>query len=85
MMNQAHLVRRMAQGTRITQPQAAQVLRIVMESMQIALRGFGTFAVRSRAACRGRHPQTGQEIFIRACKVPRFNAGKWVREAIQSR
>jgi nucleoid DNA-binding protein len=88
-MNQADLVRRMAEGAGLTQPQAAQVLRVLLESILLALQrgervtlaGFGTFAARSRAARKGRNPHTGQEIFIPAYKIPTFTAGNRLREA----
>ncbi|MDI5405224.1 HU family DNA-binding protein, partial [Salmonella enterica subsp. enterica serovar Lubbock] len=40
----------------------------------VALVGFGTFAVKERAARTGRNPQTGKEITIAAAKVPSFRA-----------
>ncbi|GAF75531.1 unnamed protein product, partial [marine sediment metagenome] len=38
----------------------------------VTLIGFGTFKVAQRNARKGRHPQTGQEITIKAKKVPKF-------------
>ena len=49
---------------------------------QVALVGFGTFAVKERAARKGRNPQTGETIDIRASKVPGFKAGKALKEAV---
>lgn len=88
-MNQADLVRRMAESAGLTQPQAAQALRVLLESILLALQrgehvtlaGFGTFAARSRAARKGRNPHTGQAIFIPAYKIPTFTAGNRLREA----
>jgi DNA-binding protein HU-beta len=37
--------------------------------------GFGSFSVSKRAARKGRNPQTGKEIQIKAKKVVRFKAG----------
>jgi len=42
----------------------------------VALVGFGTFKVAQRNARKGRNPQTGQEMTIKAKKVPKFVAGK---------
>ncbi|HEP0576450.1 TPA: HU family DNA-binding protein [Enterobacter hormaechei subsp. steigerwaltii] len=58
----------------------------VTESLQagddVALVGFGTFAVKERAARTGRNPQTGKEITIAAAKVPGFRAGKALKDAV---
>jgi len=47
----------------------------------VTLIGFGTFRVRKRKARKGRHPQTGEEIKIKAKKVPRFVPGKALEDA----
>ncbi|MGL5993091.1 MAG: HU family DNA-binding protein, partial [Aeromonas sobria] len=52
------------------------------EGDQVALVGFGTFAVRERAARSGRNPQTGATIEIAAGKVPAFKAGKALKDAV---
>ena len=49
---------------------------------KVSLVGFGTFEVRKRAARTGRNPQTGDEIRIRATKVPAFKAGKKLKDAV---
>ena len=51
---------------------------------QVALVGFGTFAVKHRAARAGRNPQTGATIQISAANVPSFKAGKALKEAVNS-
>jgi len=50
---------------------------------KVTLVGFGTFRVRSRKARRGVNPQTRQSIQIPAKKVPRFSAGKVLREKVR--
>ena len=52
------------------------------EGDQVALVGFGTFAVRERASRSGRNPQTGATIEIAACKQPAFKAGKALKDAV---
>ena len=47
----------------------------------VSLVGFGTFAVKARAARTGRNPQTGAEIQIAASNVPGFKAGKALKDA----
>ncbi|MFH1638785.1 MAG: HU family DNA-binding protein [Chloroflexota bacterium] len=46
------------------------------------IRGFGSFAVRQYGAYTGRNPQTGKEIKIKAKKVPKFVAGKKLKDAV---
>ena len=48
----------------------------------VALVGFGTFKVAQRKARKGRNPQTGEEIKIKAKKVPKFLAGKGLKDAV---
>jgi len=49
---------------------------------KVALVGFGTFSVGTRAARTGKNPQTGASINIPAAKVPKFKAGKALKDAI---
>ena len=53
------------------------------KSDKVTLVGFGTFAVAKRAARIGRNPQTGKEIKIKAKKVPKFTAGKALKDIIR--
>jgi len=48
----------------------------------VTLVGFGTFKVSKRKARKGRNPQTGEEIKIKAKNVPRFLAGKALKDAV---
>ena len=48
----------------------------------VTLIGFGTFKVAQRKARKGRNPQTGAEIKIKAKKVPRFVPGKALKDAV---
>lgn len=48
----------------------------------VTLVGFGTFSVSKRAARTGRNPKTGAPIQIKASKVPRFKAGKSLKDSI---
>ena len=49
----------------------------------VSLLGFGTFKVAERKARKGRNPQTGEEIYIAASKVPKFVAAKALKEAVK--
>jgi DNA-binding protein HU-beta len=50
---------------------------------KVVITGFGTFLVRSRAARRGRNPQTGDTIQIPNKKTPGFTAGKTLKRQIK--
>lgn len=49
----------------------------------VSLVGFGTFKVDKRKARKGRNPQTGQVITIKATKVPKFVPGKALKTAVK--
>ena len=50
---------------------------------KVVITGFGTFLIRSRAARRGRNPQTGETIQIPQKKTPGFTAGKTLKRLIK--
>ena len=62
------------------------ILDGIVESLQqgteVRLVGFGTFSVSHRATSQGRNPRTGQTITIPAAMVPKFKAGKALKEAL---
>lgn len=43
---------------------------------RIEIRGFGSFAVKHRAAREGRNPKTGEAVHIQAKRMPHFKIGK---------
>lgn len=49
---------------------------------EVRLVGFGNFYVTNRAASKGRNPRTGEEIQIKASKMPKFRAGKQLKETV---
>ncbi|MBW1821898.1 MAG: HU family DNA-binding protein, partial [Deltaproteobacteria bacterium] len=49
---------------------------------KVTLVGFGTFAKVRRKARKGRNPQTGEPIKIKACNVVKFRAGKKLKDAV---
>ena len=54
------------------------------EGDKVALVGFGTFAVKERAARTGLNPQTKEKIEIAASKAPAFKAGKALKDAVNA-
>jgi DNA-binding protein HU-beta len=90
-MTKAELVERMAKDAKITKRAAESALESftlgVRDSLKkgkrVSLVGFGTFSVSRRAARNGRNPQTGAIIKIKASKVPKFKAGKILKDAVR--
>jgi len=88
-VNKTQLVEKIADNADISKASAGRALDAVIEAVtetlkaeeQVALVGFGTFSVRTRAARTGRNPKTGEEIQIAEAKVPAFKAGKALKEA----
>ena len=89
-MNKGDIINEVAQVVSTKkQAQAAVecVFSTISESLQkndtVTLVGFGTFKVAQRNARKGRNPQTGQEMMIKAQKVPRFVPGKALKGAVK--
>ena len=60
-----------------------EVTNSLSRGEEVALTGFGTFQVSSRQARAGVNPRTGEKIQIAAVKVPKFRAGKNLKEAVR--
>ena len=82
-MNKAELIDAMAAGADLSKADAKKALDAFVGATsdalkggdRVALVGFGSFSVSTRAARVGRNPQTGKEIQIAAKKVVKFKAG----------
>ena len=89
-MNKAELIKEVEKFT-CTKKEAAGAVDAVFAAISkalkkggdVAIAGFGTFKVAKRAARTGRNPQTGKEIKIKAKKVPKFTAGKGLKDAVK--
>ncbi|MBI5576170.1 MAG: HU family DNA-binding protein [Deltaproteobacteria bacterium] len=89
-MTKADLVASMAEAADVSKAVAEKALngfitaigKALKKGDKIALTGFGTFSVSNRKARLGRNPQTGEQIKIKAAKVPKFSAGKSLKEAV---
>lgn len=55
----------------------------IRQGNKVTLTGFGTFKVSQRAAREGINPQTKEKIQIPAMTVPKFTAGKALKEAVK--
>ena len=89
-MNKSELIDAIAENGGLSKTDAGKALDATIASITQALKegdtvtlvGFGTFAVKERAARTGRNPQTGETLEIKASKVPGFKAGKGLKDAI---
>jgi DNA-binding protein HU-beta len=89
-MNKADLIEQIAQSAEISRSAAERAIDALVSAVKTGLRrgdsvtlvGFGSFYARERAARSGRNPRTGAAIRIGAAKVPKFRAGKALRDAI---
>jgi nucleoid DNA-binding protein len=89
-MNKEELIAEVAKVT-CTKAEAGQALDAILVAIKKAMKkgdkvtlvGFGTFSVAKRAARKGRNPQTGAAIKIAAKKVPKFTAGKALKDAVK--
>lgn len=90
-MNKSEIIEKMADAADISKAAAGKALDAFTDGVARALKagdtvsliGFGTFAVKERAARTGRNPQTGEAIEIKASKTPSFKAGKALKDAVQ--
>ena len=90
-VNKNDLVDAIASSGNMTKADATQAVDAVIDAITNALKsgdevriaGFGTFVVSQRAASEGRNPRTGEKIQIPASKLPKFRAGKGLKDAIQ--
>ncbi|MEE8553216.1 MAG: HU family DNA-binding protein [Desulfobacterales bacterium] len=90
-MTKAELVDKMAKDAGISKVAASAALNSFMSNVTKALKkkdgkvtlvGFGTFSKVRRKARKGRNPQTGEPIKIKATNVVKFKAGKQLKDAV---
>ncbi|AVO33039.1 HU family DNA-binding protein [Ottowia oryzae] len=89
-MNKTELIEHIAKNADLSKAAATRALEATMGAITSTLRkggavtlvGFGTFAVGKRAARTGRNPRTGAAVKIKAAKVPKFKAGKGLKDAV---
>ncbi len=89
-MNKSELIDAIAESAELSNPDAGKALEGFLNAVTAALSngdsvtlvGFGTFSVKERAERKGRNPQTGAEIIIKAAKIPAFKAGKNLKDAV---
>ena len=89
-MNKATLIELMAKDTKLPKTACKNALESFIKTIEnglkknktIVLTGFGTFSVMKRKARVGVNPATGKKMQIPARKVPKFKAGKRLRDLV---
>ena len=89
-MNKTELIAEIAKVAGLSKKDAEAALNAFTETVKkqlkkgnkVTLVGFGTFESVKRAARKGINPQTKEQIKIKACKAPKFKAGKALKDAL---
>jgi DNA-binding protein HU-beta len=89
-MTKAELIEKVALATNGTKADAGRALDAVFDAItealtnndRVSISGFGTFSLSKRNARKGRNPQTGEEIEIKAANVPKFSAAKKLKDEV---
>ena len=89
-MNKDELINQVSSDLEISKSDASKALDSILSTItnylkkgnEVRLVGFGTFLVANRAATTGRNPRTGESIQIPAKKVPKFRAGKALKDTV---
>ena len=90
-MNKRDIVEKIAREAGITKTTAAAALQSLIDAVTKSLKkgdpvsfvGFGTFKTANRKARTALNPQTGAAIKIPKRRVPRFSAGKALKQAVR--
>jgi len=90
-MTKAELIEQMAIDANVSKVAAGAVLDSFMANVTKALKkkegkvtlvGFGTFVKSRQKARKGRNPQTGEPLKIKARNVVKFKAGKKLKDSL---
>jgi len=89
-LNKTEIIEHIAQSADISKAAAGRSLEAIVAAIKMSMRkgdpvtlvGFGTFYVTKRAAREGRNPRTGAAIHIKAASIPKFRAGKSLKDAL---
>jgi DNA-binding protein HU-beta len=89
-VNKSELIDAIAKHADISKAAAGRALDATVNSIKSSLKngdivtlvGFGSFYVGKRTARAGRNPRTGATIKIQAAKVPKFRAGKELKDSL---
>ena len=87
-MKKKDLVESIAKQSDISKATATDAIDIIFQSIsdainndeKVDIKGFGSFNISDRKARKGRNPHTGEEIEIKASRVPTFKASKSLKD-----
>jgi DNA-binding protein HU-beta len=90
-MNKTELIEAIAEKVGVAKAEAERMIDALVEIVtstlkgggEVTITGFGTFSAKRREARSGRNPQTGETIEIPAMTVPKFKAGKALKDALK--
>jgi DNA-binding protein HU-beta len=90
-MNKAALIEFMAKDTKMPKSACKGALESIIKAIESALKkgksvvltGFGTYSVMKRKERVGINPATGQKMKIPGKKVPKFKAGKRLKDLVR--
>lgn len=90
-MNKSEMIEKLALDQGVTKTFAGQFLQAYHDAItdelanggEVVLVGFGTFSTKDRAARTGRNPRTGEELQIKAVRLPAFKPGKALKLAVE--
>mgnify|MGYP001608259560 CR=1 FL=1 len=92
-MNKADLAQAVSEKLNLPKRQVEDTLNTILDTVveqlkkdgEVVLTGFGAFTAKKRAARQGVNPQNpSQKIQIPAVTVPKFKAGKALKDALKS-
>jgi DNA-binding protein HU-beta len=87
------LVDKVAESAELSKKSAEDAVNAVLEAVSkelaqggtVVLTGFGTFSTKKRGEREGRNPKTGEPIQIPSAIVPKFTAGKTLKDAVNGK
>ena len=95
-MNKAELSQKLwelhsKKGVDVSKKHAEEVVDFVFDTIaytmkrgdEVSIAGFGTFVAKQRKARQARNPKTGATVNVPAMKVPKFKAGKGLKDAVR--
>ena len=95
-MNKAELSQKLwelhsKKGVDVSKKHAEEVVDFVFDTIadtmkkgdEVSIAGFGTFVAKQRKARQARNPKTGAAVSVPAMKVPKFKAGKGLKDAVK--
>lgn len=91
-MNKSELINSLSEETTFSKKDVSRVLdsftriieRALKKGEKVSITGFGSFWLSKRPARKGINPATKERIDLPEVNVPRFKAGKTLREVVRS-